>query len=125
MESQNLSKTQLNNLAIYYKIIDNNIFNDSRYIEFMNIIMQNRSFLAYNYAFYTDSYILRNNIFMPVFHTMYLASGSKKVLVEDHQDLWLIDVFNNNEFYIIQNEKDAFDYSSFDVKKINHIRDML
>lgn len=126
MESQNLSTAQNINLALYYKSIDHDIFNDYRYISLMEILIKDNNFVKYNYAFYTDSYLLKNNIFIPVFHTMYLASGSKRVVISNKDDVWLTEIFNNNTFYVLNNETDTeFDYESYGIEKINSIEDIL
>lgn len=126
MESQSLSKTQPINLALYYKSIDDSIFQEARFIELMNFLIKDTNLINYNYAFYTDGYLLRANLFIPSFHTMYLACGNKDVVIQDKEDLWLIETFSNNRFYMVENKDgDTFDFSNFNIQIIPNIKSLL
>lgn len=125
MESPSLLKTPQTNLALYYKSIDDSIFQEIRFVELMNFLIKDTNLINYNYAFYTDAYLLKANMFIPSFHTMYLACGNKDVIIQDKEDLWLIDTFSNNRFYIIENKEDTFDLSSFNIKVIPNIKSLL
>lgn len=123
MESQNLSK--ICDISLYYKTIDHNIFQDQNYLSLMNFIIQADNLYKYKYSFYTDAYMLRNNIFIPSFHTLYLSCGQKNVIIEDYQDLWLISTFKNNKYYIVKKNDDEFDYSDYDIKIIPNLQVLL
>jgi hypothetical protein len=125
MQSQNLSNKTQTNLSLYYKIVNDKIFKEKRFVDLMNILLKNDNLYKYKYAFYTDSFLLRSNLFIPNFHTMYLSSGNHNVIIEDTDDLWLLDTFKHNIYYIIEDPKDNFDYESKSVKKIKSIKDIV
>lgn len=121
MESISLSNHTRYSLALYYKSVDETIFKEERFIQLMNMLLSNK--VNTEYAFYTDSFLLRTNLYVPNFHTMYLASGNHNVIIGDSEDIWLLDVFKNNKYYILDNNKeDKFDYESKGIKKISHIK---
>lgn len=122
MQYQNSQKT-LNSIALYYRTVDESVFADSRFSELINHLCQDKNFLDYSYALYCDSYLLRTNIFIPVFHTMYLSSGNKNVILNNYEDLWLLDAFKNNTYYMIHN--DQYDLSQFNITSIPNIKSIL
>jgi len=119
MEYQNLSKKH-NSLALFYKKVDENIFKENRFVQLMNSILKEDKML--NYAIYTDTFLLKTNLFIPNFHTMYLSNGNHNVVIEDENDLWMLEIFTNNKFYVLDNGE--FDYSKYNVKTINHIKEI-
>lgn len=123
MQSQNLLKISTANIALYYHQINETIFQDNRFTELMNFLLSDSNFMKYSYAFYTDNYMIKNNIFIPSFHTMYLSSGNKSVFIDKYEDLWLIDAFKNNEYFMIGQPKQ--DVSSFNINIIPNIRSVL
>ena len=126
MELLNSSnKTQLINLSLYYKVVDEKIFKEQRFIELMNLLLHNNNMYKYTYSFYTDSFILKTNLYIPNFHTMYLSSGNHNVIIQDHEDVWLLDIFKHNKYYILDNPKDEFDYGSLGINKIKQLKDIV
>jgi hypothetical protein len=92
----------------------------------MNTLIQQVDCSAkYRFAIYSDSSSMNINIFMPIFHTLYLGSSNHNVLIFDSEDLWLIDQFPNNKYYIIKTPKDEFNYSEFNIKEIKTIKEIL
>lgn len=98
MELTNLLPKTVIDISLYYKYIDENIIQDKRYIDLMNLVLEENS-IRYTYAFYTDTFLLRTNLYIPNFHTMYLSNGNHNVIIEDEKDLWLLDTFTNNKYY--------------------------
>lgn len=122
MESSSLSK--IIDISLYYKSIDENIFKDQAFIELMNMLLKQELIYKYKYAFYTDLYVLKTNIYIPNFHTMYLANGTHNVLIKDSEDIWLLDIFKNNDYYVLENSNDSFDYEKHGVKKIQQLKEI-
>ncbi len=120
MEYQSLSKN-IRNIGLYYKFIDEKIFKDSVFIELMNLV-STKEYKNINYALYTDSFLLKNNIFIPNFHTLYLSSGKHHIILNDYNDSWLLDIFPNNEYYIINNINNE---PNGKLKIINSIQDII
>jgi hypothetical protein len=52
---------------------------------------------------------------------MYLACQNNNVLIKNHKDLWLIDTFKNNKYFILRDKNDEFDYSESGVLVIDNI----
>lgn len=102
MEYQNLSKNTTD-ISLYYKYIDENIFNDKRFIELMNLVSDNNLYKNIRYACYCDSFLLRKNIFIPNFHTIYLSNNKHNVILGNPEESWLIDIFPNNQYYLLAN----------------------
>jgi hypothetical protein len=55
---------------------------------------------------------------------MYLSCQNNNVLIKDSNDLWLIDEFKNNKYFVLKNEKDTFDYTAKGVKIIENIKEI-
>jgi hypothetical protein len=125
MQSSNSSSVTKINISLYYKVVDDKIFKDQRFIELMNLLLKENNIYKYNYAFYTDSFLLRSNLYIPNFHTLYLSTNSHNVVLSDEKDVWLLDIFKHNKYYILNNPKDPFDYSALGIKKIQNIKDII
>ena len=123
MQSINLSENKLVDISIYSKKLDNSIFKDFRFVDLINNLIKSDEH-NYKFAIYTDSSVLPANILVPVFHTFYLGCYEHNVLISDHKDLWLMNIFTNNKYYIIPNDNDNFDYASSGVKVIKTIREI-
>lgn len=125
MASLNLLKnTPLIDISLYYKYIDENIFKDFRFVQLMNILMK-AEYHSYKYSLYTDTFLLQTNVYLPNFHSSYLACGNHNVFIGNPEDLWLTEIFTNNNYYVLENDKDDFDYSKHNIKKLKSIREIL
>ena len=124
MEYQNLSK-QTNSISLYFKYIDESIFKEHRFVDLMNLILKHNKLFEVNYAFYTDNNLLKTNIYIPTFHTMYLYNNTHNVVIEDSEDIWLIDTFSNNKYYVMPKKEDTYDYKQHNIKIIDKIQEIL
>jgi hypothetical protein len=119
MEQSSLSPS-IYRIALYYKHIDSDIFNDQNFKELLVLIGDNEYKNKIIYSLYSDSFVLKNNLFIPYFHTLYLAFMNNSVIISDIKDLWLLEIFPNNKYYsrnnTIINEK---------VTIINNIKDII
>lgn len=124
MQSQNLSKKSLTNISIFTKHLTDEIFKDFRFVQLMNLLIKSENLDKFTYCFYCDSSMVKTNIFIPVFHTMYMSCRTNNVLIKDHNDLWIKDVFKHNKYYVLKNEEDTFNYDIVGVTKINDIKEI-
>lgn len=99
MQLINSSNNQYVDISLYFSNIDNNITNNKNFIEMISLVEQNPN--KYIYAIYGDNNLIKNNIYIPVFHTTYLACKKHNIILDKQDDDWLIDVFPNNNYYMI------------------------
>lgn len=126
MESINLSKPIIKNITLFYNIVDESIFRDQKFVELMNILIQKKAIDKYSYAIYTDSYMLRTNLFIPAFHTIYLACKNNNVIIGNDIDLWVTKIFTNNSYFILKENTDPkTNYADYGVKVINAVKELL
>ena len=122
MESPNLSKKTPINISLFYPVITNDIFNDHRFNSLLNVLIKlDDTASPYTYALYSDASVLTSNIYIPIFHTIYLGCTTNNVVIANDKDLWLLNTYSHNHYYIFDDEKDTFDYSSYKITKINHL----
>ena len=122
MESPNLSKKTPINISLFYPTITNDIFNDHRFNSLLNVLIKlDDTASPYTYALYSDASVLTSNIYIPIFHTIYLGCTTNNVVIANDKDLWLLNTYSHNHYYIFKDEKDTFDYSSYKITKINHL----
>lgn len=113
------------NISIYSNLLNDDILKDPRVIQLLNIAHSQDSLHKYQYAFYSDSNELKSNIFMPVFHTMYLACSSNNVIIKGQEDFWLLEAFSNNRYFILkENTEPTTDYAAKNIQIIDSITDM-
>lgn len=124
MQSQSLLKNTIN-ISIFTKVLTDDIFEDMRFVQLMNLLIKKQNVHQYTYCVYCDSNLIKTNIFIPIFHTMYLSCQNNNVLIKDQNDLWLADIFKNNQYYVLKNQEDEFDYSNTQIKTINDIKELL
>lgn len=121
---QNLSKNSTN-ISIFCKTLTDEIFEDLRFVQLMNMLISRDDLYKYTYCFYCDSASLKNNLFIPIFHTSYLTSNINNVLIKDVDDLWLLDIFSHNNFYILKDQViNDYDFTKHNIKIINHISEL-
>lgn len=124
MQSINLSKKSPINISIFTSSLDDSIFEDIRFIQLMDILAKSENLDKYTYCFYCDTSMIKGNVFIPIFHTMYLSCKINNVLIKDKSDLWITNLFKHNKYYIIVDDQNNFDYSDYNVIKINHIKEI-
>ena len=94
------------NISIFSQNLNQKIFQDPRTKQLLEIIDKKDNIGRYQYAFYTDMNELRENLFIPVFHTMFLGCSINNVVLESAQDYWLCDLFPQNKYYILHTKDD-------------------
>lgn len=122
MQSPDSSKNTPLSLGLYFHEITQNIYQDPRFIELQQILSNEENLNRYIYSLYSDTNLLASNLFMPIFHSIYLASGRSNIVIESDQDLWLIDAFPNNLYFYMGNNEEI--NKSPQVKSIKSITEI-
>jgi len=121
MPSLNSINNQHIDISLFFNILNNNIYKDNRFIQLLSLV--NEDPRKYTYACYTESSYLKENIYIPVFHTLYLASKFHNVIIENINDSWLVETFPNNNYYILSNNESEL-LESHKIKIINNLREI-
>jgi hypothetical protein len=123
MSYQNLSKNYIKKISLYYEQVDEKIFSNKKFSQLISLIEKNKDI---NYALYTDNFLLKNNIFIPNFHTIYLSYGNHNVIIDEIKDLWLIETFKNNKYYfLIKEDLQHSDLENIKITKITNISEII
>lgn len=102
MQLQNFTNNKNIDISLFFNVLNDNIYKDNRFIELMSLVKNDP--YKYTYACYTESSYLKDNIYIPVFHTLYLGNKFHHVVLENANDDWLIDTFPNNQYYILSDD---------------------
>jgi hypothetical protein len=110
------------NIALYYNEITQDILTDPRFVELQTMLSEKENLNKYIYALYSDINLLRENLFMPIFHSIYLGSGKANVILESINDDWLLSAFpNNTYFYMGDDETTLNNEKIIKIKSIKEI----
>lgn len=123
MQSPDSSKNTPLNLGLYFYEINQQISQDPRFIELQQILSDEESLNKYIYSLYSDTNLLANNLFMPILHTIYLASGQSNIIIESDKDLWLVDAFPNNLYFYMGESSEEIDKNP-KIKMIKSIKEI-
>jgi len=104
MSSPNSLKNMPINISLYFNQISKESLQDSRFVDLQNILSNPDNLDKYTYSLYSDNNLLAENIFMPIFHSAYLASGVTNVILEIEADIWLTEAFPNNRYFYMTKE---------------------
>lgn len=121
MLSLNSTNNKNIDISLFFNILNDNIYKDNRFIQLLSLINENSH--RYTYACYSESSYLKENIYIPVFHTLYLASKFHNVILENINDSWLVETFPNNSYYILSDNKSEL-LQLNKVKIINNLREI-
>lgn len=125
MTSINSLKKHLINIAIFNSYLTYDIYDDIRFHQLIDMNNNIDKKYSYTYGLYCDDSMIKSNIFLPILHTIYLGSKKNAVIIKNYEDIWLKELFPNNNFYVISDKKDDFDYAEESITKINNIKDIL
>ena len=112
------------NIALYFNEINKASLQDPRFVELQNILSDPDNLDKYTYSLYSDNNLLAENIFMPIFHSAYLASGVTNVILGTEGDIWLTDAFPNNRYFYMSKEPPATIINDPRIRVINSIQDI-
>lgn len=124
MPSIDSSKTSTINISVFYKILSNNIIKEKPTVELLQLLNEKENIYKYQYAFYADINELNSNIFIPVFHTMFLGCSNNNVIIGKQEDQWICELFPNNRYYMFENSQNNADLSSKNITIINSIKEI-
>lgn len=118
-----------NDIALVCHMLNQEVYESPCVQEVVSLIYDEDFNREYNYAIYTDEMPFKENIFMPRFHTYYLQSKTKDVILLDEQSLPVVEVYSHHRFYIYNNknllEKYNEQYENKDnIKHIKSIKDI-
>lgn len=115
------SKKFLTNIAIFNSFLGYSIYQDKRLHQLSELWANKDLLYSYTYGFYCDESMIKPNVFFPIYHTTHLAYKKNAIILKDHNDIWLMELFSKNDFFIVNDQSDTFDYSNYPIKKVNHI----
>lgn len=104
-------------IALAYSSFTNDTYQDTAYQEILEKIDDNNFNMTYTYAIYTDHFMVKENIFLPIFHTYYLNSSPKLVILRNKECYDLPIVYPYHKYYIY----DSYDTSQDDCEKIKQL----
>lgn len=107
---------------MYFTKIDKSILQSPLVKELFSITSSKENINKYIYAFYSDTNLLSENIFIPIFHTMYLGCQKNNVILMDENSLWVPQIFTNNNFYYYADKTIDIDTN---IKKISSIKEIV
>lgn len=123
-----------NHIAIYYaNPLDLKITEDNVIKEIIELCGTFDFAMNFTYAIYTDHSMINENIFIPIFHTFYLNSEPKIVILRDKLPIDILELYPYHNFYIyndsITTEKDfnllKDKFPELKIKLISSLRDLI
>lgn len=117
-----------NDIAIACSHLNQKMYENPCFQELLNLIKDEEFNRNYNYAIYTDEMSVKENLFIPRFHTYYLQSKTKDVILLDKESLTIAEVYGHHRFYIYNNKQllDTFKryYENINITHIQSIKDI-
>jgi hypothetical protein len=87
-------------IALAFSVFTSENYKDVAYQEILNEINNNNFNMSYTYAIYSDQCMVKENIFLPIFHSYYLNSDPKLVILRSKECYDLPIVYNYHEYFI-------------------------
>lgn len=122
-----------NHIAIVYtEAIDSKILEDVCVREILELCGVYDFAMNFTYAIYTDNNLISDNMFIPIFHTYYLNSDPKMVVLRDAKAVDILELYPYHEYYILRNDNAERDLSflkeqfpKHKIKIIEAIKDLI
>jgi hypothetical protein len=97
-------------------------YNEDCFKEFLEVMLTDDDQFrkTYSYSIYSDTFSVPHNLFVPRFHTYYLNSDKKHVIILDAGMIDLPMVYNHHEYYIY-NDKELFAKFEEKYDNVTHI----
>lgn len=89
-----------NHIALAYGIFNNDSINNEPLQEILSLLKNNAFNLSFTYGIYTDQNFVKENLFMPIFHTYYLNSDSKYVVLTSELTYDLPYVYTHHKYLL-------------------------
>jgi hypothetical protein len=116
-----------NHLGIACSVFGAPSYESECFKELIELMLDDNFKQTFNYAIYCDDFIVKPNIFVPRFHTYYLNSETKDVIIMDEHLIDLPTIYNHHRYYIYNNQElfDKFVDKYKDIKHIKSIKDIV
>lgn len=115
-----------NHLGIAFSKFDKSGYESSCFKELLQSMIEDDFKQSFNYAIYCDDFFVSSNMFVPKFHTYYLNSDIKDVIIMDEGLIDLPEIYNHHRYYIYDNQElfDKFTEKYNNIKHIKSIKDI-
>lgn len=87
-------------IALVYNSFNNDTIKDEALQEILSMIGDNSFNLNCTYGIYTDQSFVKENLFIPIFHTYYLNSDLKYVILRSKDEYDIPYVYKHHEYYL-------------------------
>jgi hypothetical protein len=116
-----------NHLAVAYSVFSTSSYSEPCFKELSQLVLDDKFNKTFTYAIYCDDFIVKENIFVPRFHTYYLNSETKDVIIMDEHLIDLPEIYNHHKYYIYNNEEllNKFVEKHINVQHVNSIKDII
>jgi hypothetical protein len=95
-----------NHIGIYYpSSIDSTTIQDICIKEILELCGTFDFSMNFTYAIYADNSLIADNIFIPIFHTFYLNSDPKIIVLRDKMPIDILELYPYHDFCIYNDEK--------------------
>jgi hypothetical protein len=112
-----------NHIAIYYPVdVDSKTIEDIAIKEILELCGTLEFSMNFTYAIYTDNSLISENIFVPIFHTYYLNSEPKIVVIRDSLRLALdiLELYPYHDFCLYKDENSESNFKFLQDRFPNH-----
>lgn len=124
-----------NHIAIYYDThINEKILKEDVCVNELMLLNNDYKFaINFTYAIYTDMHSMKDNMFIPIFHSFYLNSDPKIVILRGSNVDDILELYPYHQFVIYKtNDTDTGRYTELsdrfpdhDIKLINSLKDLI
>lgn len=124
-----------NHIAIYYGdfIASEDLKKDSCITEIIGLCGSFDFAMNFTYAIYADSHGIQDNMIMPIFHTYYLNSDPKIVILRNTNSTDILSIYPHHKYYLYNDNTNTDDiykkikeqFPSYDLTIINSIKDII
>lgn len=114
-------------LAVAFSKFSNESYETKCFKELLKLILDDSFKKNFNYAIYCDDFTVKMNIFIPRFHTYYLNSETKDVIIMDDHLIDLPQIYDHHRYYVYDDKKlfDKFNGKHKNIKHIKSIKDII
>lgn len=124
-----------NHIGIYYGgMIDSTILEDKPIQELLSLSGDFDFAMNYTYAIYSDSNQIQESMMLPIFHSYYLNSDPKMIILRNlYHAIDIIELYSYHRFYIYTDQNNAIDthkqftdrFPKVSIELINSIKDII
>lgn len=95
----------------YGNTIDNKALKDKYIQELIDLGGEYDFAMNYTYAIYADTNTVISNIFLPIFHTIYLNSSPKLIIIRNKDYADIMELYPYHSFYVCSDQYTESDYA--------------